>query len=49
MSEPSSNGETIGGFDNGQKVTIIKNLNNGWLQVKYQGNIGYVVGKYIKY
>ncbi|WP_055071060.1 SH3 domain-containing protein [Clostridium massiliamazoniense] len=49
MTKPTSNSEAMGSFINGQKVTVLKNLGNGWLEVKYGQHTGYVDGTYIKY
>ena len=32
----------------GTKVDVLKKMSNGWYQVKYNGKIGYISGKYLK-
>ena len=49
MTKPTSNSEVMGEFINGQKMTVLQNLGNGWLEVKYRQHIGYVDGAYVKY
>ena len=49
MTKPTSNSEVMGEFIKGQKMTVLKNLGNGWLEVKYRQHIGYVDGAYVKY
>lgn len=49
MTKPTSTSEVMGEFINGQKMTVLKNLGNGWLEVKYRQHIGYVDGAYVKY
>ncbi|WP_297635735.1 SH3 domain-containing protein [uncultured Clostridium sp.] len=47
-SGPSTNNEVLGYFINGQAINVIGQT-NGWYQVNYDGQIGYVDGQYINY
>lgn len=38
----------IGGYANGAQVKVTKDMGNGWLQVNYNGKVGYCYGEYLK-
>ena len=47
-SKGSTKGEVIGVLQPGEKVPFVKKLDNGWCEIEYNGEKGYVNGKYTK-
>lgn len=46
-SEPSTSSEALGYYRNGKSVTLLAKL-NGWYKVKVDGQVGYMMAKYLK-
>lgn len=45
--QPSISGNRLGQYHMGQKLVVEKELNNGWLQIQYQGKTAYVSLEYV--
>ena len=46
---PSSEYEIITGLKNGTKVLLVDELASGWCKVVYDGDVGYIFGKYLSF
>ena len=46
-SEPSTSSEALGYYRNGKSVTLLAKL-DGWYKVKVDGQVGYMMAKYLK-